>query len=91
MSESYDDILMNAMQAAQTEGLLSGPSVESDGTDVHKESSETDELPDELVQEHLRVESEKVAQGTHIRMTKVALLALLTAGDTCLSVERINH
>lgn len=90
MPESYDDILMHAMQAAQVEGLVSDPSAESGGTDVHKESSESEE-PDELVKEHLQVESAKVAHSTHLRMTKVALLALLTAGDSCLSVERIIH
>lgn len=90
MSDSYDDILMNAMQAAQVEGLVTGPSAESGGTDVHKESSEAEES-DSLVQEHLQAESKKEAQSTHRRMAKVALLALLTAGDTCLSVERLKN
>jgi len=89
VSESFDDILMNAMQAAQVEGLVT-PSTESGRLDVHKESSEPEE-PDSLVQEHLQAESSKEAQSTHVRMTKVALLALLTAGDSCLSVERVRH
>lgn len=89
MSESFDDILMNAMQAAQVEGLIN-PSTESGQTDVHKESNESGQ-PDSLVQQHLQEESKKEAQSTHIRMTKVALLALLTAGDSCLAVERVKN
>lgn len=91
MSESYDDILMNAMQAARTEGLVTDPSAESGQTDVHKESSEAGEEPDDLVQEHLQEESKKEAKDTQIRMMKVALQALLTAGDSCLAVERVNN
>jgi len=89
VSESFDDILVNAMQAAQVEGLAhTSPSAESGETDVHKESSEEN---DSLVQQYLQEESNKEAKDTHLRSVKVALLAVLTAGDSCLAVERINH
>lgn len=87
MTESFDDILVHAMQAAQVEGL-GNPSTASGETNVHEESGESN---DSLVQQHLQEESKKEAKSTHLRNVKVALLAVLTAGDSCLAVERIKN
>lgn len=87
MSE-IENMINNAVMAARENGLFERS---SDPVDKEADIDAGDSGPDSIVEEHLKEEAAKEASGEMMRQVKVGLNALLTAGDSCLAVERYRR
>lgn len=86
MSDLSKNVLA-AFSAMQKEGNYLPSAAE-----VSKEAGATvRESEDPAVKQKLQEDAIREKQASHVRMVKVGLLALLTAGDSCQAVDRCRH
>ncbi len=83
----FSKLINQAVEAARSEGLSFAPQASHTEKEALTENV-GEASPDSTVQEHLDKIAAEDTSAEILRMTKMAVYAILTAGDSLLAVER---